>query len=376
MNEKLYWLLVFLTALAIPVALCLTVYLMSLKNIFFTQVPQGEIVTVMIGGDAEMFLANIQPHWIDKKTGLIWRAHALNDGFDDIDHNGNSGTRVKTRPGNISSGFHGIYWLGVWPFAKRYVYRFRWNKWEKKTKSSEFDIQERDELVDSVYHMSAYAFPVKGAKDIDKIPVDSKIVTTTRVVNTSQLLFGVKNGWFTDLDGKIESTVRDFIGSVTIDELTEVQHEEGQAPKPGAKAFIEKIRLLNSDSVGNKSILRTLGIEIVSSSFRSYEISDGPLKTGLQGATTKVFVAEQEALAFDKQTAANVKRITDEGVATAGAAKEYAAALATNPHAIDLALASEARKGVEAMAAAIKDNKGTLVLGNGVLPTISLGKST
>src|SRR5581483_7671897 len=235
----------------------------------------------------------------------------------------------------------------------------------------------------------AYAFQIKGAKNADNVPIDAIIVVTIRVVNADIALFGIKNGWLANFDGKVEGATRDFIGSATIPELTRLSHESGEKPfKKGvdprkepsseiSKSFIDRIMVLNNSTEGNTSILETLGVEVVSVSFVNYEISDNALKKEWQEAMTLPLIAEQRAASFKTETAAIEDRTKRLGAANAEAAEKLALAVAKNPHAAAITQAEEARRATEAIAAAIKENKTatTYVFGGGVMPTMNVGKN-
>ncbi len=370
---------------------------MSLKNISFTQVPQGEIVVVMIGKEVYRFLGNIKDHWVDQKTGEIWRTKEFNDGFDNIGPNGEKNmSRKKDVPSNQPIGFKGIYWMGLWPFTQVHVYPFKWNKWDKPEKTKEgkaieFDIQPRNEKVDSLYFMSGYAFKVHGAETKEKIPVDVILVLVVRVTNAMTALFGVKNGWYATLDGKVLGSGRDFIGITKIDELTKLQHEEGDIPSGDdtteahitRKSFLRKMMYINDDPNtpedpehprGNEGIRRTLGVEIVSASFMRYDITDPAVAQGIKDKMLLAFNAAETARAQNIETGWRVKRITDEGAARAGAIQAAAEAVRDNPLAARIAVAEKQTEGVLAVAKAIGEQTGlkTLILGKGAMPTINV----
>jgi len=367
-------------------------YRMSEHDIFFTRVPEGEIIAVMHSDKLERFIANIDGFWVHPKTGEV---------FDKKNNPIPTDGSVSLPEDLFDSG---IYWLGIWPFAERYTYDFHWNKWTKQKdektgkEKSEYSIVSRSEKVKSLYFKAQYPVLASGCETSEGVPLTMIVLVTTETVNADIALFKIKTpGWLSALNGQITAIVRDWNGKCEVSDIAKLQAE---IPTTGAEKseFQKAFLLLNETGVGNPSVKEMYGQKIVAVSFVSYSIDDptNPLqeasikkyqaerekevtiikaKAKNQAATEdakatiknanadaykKIKEGEAEAEATRKTGAAEAEIIALKGTAEAEASRKMSDAVKNNPYA-----------GTIAVARAIENQKHatTLIVGKGVLPT-------
>ncbi|MEN9622250.1 MAG: hypothetical protein RLZZ67_684 [Candidatus Parcubacteria bacterium] len=405
-----------LTGIAVLLA-----YKLSERDIFFTRVPEGEIIVVTYSERVGKYIGNISDYWIHPKSGKVSFGYP---------------------PANVSMPTDifgsGIYWLGLSPIAKRYSYMFHWDKYAKNVDSvtgnetAEYTIVPRRERVDSVYLRAQYAVQVSGAENSDGLPGTYFLNITVEMVDVGTALFKIKSpGWLSALTGQVTAVMRDFVGTQTLESINRMKAEipDGKTVStsvgPRKSAFQAEFLKLNDSTVGNPSIESNYGVKIIAVSFLGYKIdtvggnpaqtasiakwtaekageaaiatarkakiaaeseseiirikAEGSAKaTELTGnAEAEVIVskgraeaeafysmgrAKADAVVLAGKAEAEAAEITGEKVAAAAA--KLTEAVSTNPH-----------YGAIVLAAAIQNQKTatTLVIGQGAVPTVEVG---
>lgn len=373
-------LLSFVTLIMGLAALALTLYVFSAWDIFFTRVPEGEIVAVMYSGKKHHFIGNITDYWVHPITGQVFR-----EDFRDKDgKNPKSGVEMPKQ-------FWGIYWLGPWPMAERYKYEFHWNKWEKKDpvtgkEAPEHSAIPRAESVKSIYFRAQYPVQISGCETSENVPLTMTVLINTETVNADSALFKVKSpGWLSALSGQVMSVVRDFVGKHEVLYITKLQAE---IPETEKRSKFQKLFFsLNESKKGNPSIEENYGVKIIAVSFPGFAIEQPKTKVheaaiekytaerkreantiaakaravaAIQDKKVKMREAEATAYATEKTGEAEAKAIAVKGAAQAEASRQMTLAVKDNPHAGTIAVATAIEKQRTAT---------TLIIGQGILPT-------
>jgi hypothetical protein len=352
----------------------LIAYELAHVDIYFTMVPQGEIVAIMEGDQLSHFIGNIDQHWVDPKTGVVTEGIAPES--------------VK-QPWN----FKGIYWMGFWPFARRYTYMFARNKYKKtEGAGTGYEIKGAEDEANSIFWRAQFGIVMTDAETEDGIPITASFVITTETINAQMSLFGNKStGWLGRVMAATEADLRDFIAKRGLKVISEMQAETGGSGPGQARSDLQtQIELLNRSESGNPGLIETAGQEIKAINFLEYSVSDTLNET--QKAVLARYFADRNAekIQRDAEAAAEVLRIQENGrlavaeviakttvtIATAEAeaelvkltarakgAKLLSEATSSNPHAGTQAIAD---------AIAVKNNLSTLILGQGVMPTVAV----
>jgi len=347
--------------------LALLIHVLAEYNVFFTKVPEGEIITITHSGKVHRFIGNIKGFWVNPETGEVFEEKT-------------PPTTVKLPSDLFGTG---IYWLGFWPFAERYEYMFHWNKYAKRKdggkETSEYELIPREEVVSSIYFRAAYAVRISGGETKENVPVTLDLLITTETVNVNTALFKVKSpGWIAALTGAATAVGRDFIGNKTVNQLVRLKSEIPKSSVSGKNKTDLQIVFdeLNKSDLGNPGIIEQFGEKITAVNFLGITIDQAQTEThkiaiskyNAERIAEAKIVEEKGKADAAIETAkgtrvtadAEAYKIEKEGTAIADAATKLAKAVSSNPHASAIAIAEAIKNQTAAT---------TLVLGPGVVPT-------
>lgn len=348
----------------------LALFYLSKQSILWGFIPEGQIVVIMEGGKVKEYLSRINGFWTNPHTGENFEVAKMTPA--------QIREREKTEDeksliSKFLESYLGLHWIGIWPYCRRYEYRFKWSKWSRKEKSSEYELIPRDEVVNSLYFKFTYPIRMEGLETKGKVPLDVTILINTRITNAERALFKTSD-WLASVTGAVTAVVRDFIGAKELEEISGESHENN------SNGFFRDIMILNDPNIGNPSLNKMFGIVIDAVNFIGYEIS-GEDNARLQKASTEKYVAAQEAEAKAIRAKGNAEATVTEATGKATAIEKLAEAKAKATKLqgeadADAAEREKKAKGVNAdvaMADAIK-NTGvtTLILGQGIIPTLPL----
>lgn len=369
-------LLIALVGVMFSPLVALIIYRLAHVNICYTMVPQGEFIVVMHADKVHKYIGNVNDHWIDPETGKVTK--------------GVTPSSVKM-PGHL----WGIYWLGFWPYASRYTYRFPRAKYVKKAgEETEYAIIGKDDTADSVFWQASYGIEVTSAETRDGVPITLQFVITTQTVHVGIALFANKSpGWLERVTAAVKAEIRDFVGNMELAKINEIKAENGSAD--GKSDLQKEIELLNMSTQGNPGLEETAGQKIIAINFLGYSIDTTGLNPAQEASLARYYaqrkadatvVAAQGSLDASRLKAeetkvtgeADARVITVKGNAEAGVIAAKGAAEAEvqqllsdavkhNPQAVGLAIAASIGK-----LTGLKSG----VFGSNVMPTIDVDAST
>ena len=140
-----------LTLVMYLVAGGLAIYFFALIDFCWTMIEEGEIVTIMVNKKAWKFIGSIKGHLVNEETGEV----TLGD---------------EKFPWYSLKNL-GIYWMGFWPFFRRYVYRFKWVKYSKTNDPNgvTYNFEARDAMVSTLLFRFPYGFKFEAVETKGKI---------------------------------------------------------------------------------------------------------------------------------------------------------------------------------------------------------------
>lgn len=335
MNETIQCVL---AALVLIAMIPLWIYTLAKKGIGWVMLPEGQIMTIMSGKSRHKFIARIKDYSIDS-AGVITHTPGV------------------TAP----TGWYGISWIGMPPFRRVYTYLFHWNKWAKKKDAKEHTVEPKEGLATSVYFRFPYAIEITDAETADGAKINLRLLVTIEAVNVEVMLFKTSD-WLANATAKITAVATDYLRSQTsVDFRTNTPAHVNQ--------LSDKIMALNTTATNTTSLslLDMCGVKLNSADFLGYDIAGG-----LADAAEKTAKAQLEGEANIKAATLAAQVLEKNTEAAAKAMERMAAAEKVKGMVeVDVAAARyerlqkhdpQARRG---LADAIKDHKGTLVLGGG-----------
>lgn len=205
--------LAFVIVAAATILVALTAYALSFFDIFFTQVPSGEIKFVVKGETCHRAIASVVGWTIDGKTGDM----------------------RKLQPGESDPNLNwlsqlGIFWIGIWPLFKVFNYKFSWDKpvgiGEGSDKQKIF--HRENIVVDSLLFRYPYAIRVSGSETGGYISYDILLVVTTLALNPITAIFGIKpsGSWITILQTRVQDAVRSWVSKQDVKSVLEIMNDK------------------------------------------------------------------------------------------------------------------------------------------------------
>jgi len=290
------------------------------QNIFYTIVPEGQAVAVLVNDQFKRMIMSYRGH---KFRGTPRDLDKPSTAWDVVPQ-----TRAPrwwqsfTRPRLPYMG--GIHWLGLWPFTTRHTYKFKWSSLEEKAtdngKITKF-LHEKEEPISHIFvQADTYGSVVQSAECSDNVPVDVLYTITGRVVNPYKALFDVWR-WLETVHNLLGPAIRVYIGTKTYSGLrdtigqlpiafrnvedvnTNVEDLTSTTPNPppapgttSAQILEDSQRLPRELEIVLKDIEDRYGFAISALKIESVDPA-GDLAVKFVEAGAKVFVAEQTALA-------------------------------------------------------------------------------
>jgi hypothetical protein len=263
------------------------------ENIFVTTVKEGAVKAIMRGDSLDHFIISFAGYHLSDQRKMqctdcqewevLYHGKWKDEEYDD------RWWLLKK---------FGLYWVG-WPWVNSvYVYGFEWNE-THTDKNGKEQVLPRAEATDFIYVADfTYTFLTEEAETKDRLPTDERTLVTIAIRNPYRALFSGEN-WMRRVTAAINRYARNFVGSKNFQQLISPKGKEGW------KEFSSQIISLNEDlpdddrakgkpPFGTKD---RYGVEIRTADLQTIELS-GDVKTRDQEATTKVYVAAQEAKAI------------------------------------------------------------------------------
>jgi regulator of protease activity HflC (stomatin/prohibitin superfamily) len=207
----------------------------------------------------------------------------------------------------------GLHWVG-WPWAYSvYVYGFEWNETITDEGGKE-KILPRAEATDFIFVADfTYAIETDGAETEDRLPTDELTLVTIAIRNPYRALFSGED-WMRRVTAAINRLVRDFVGKKKFESLI----------SSDLTAFSNDIVHLTDELPSDKpapeprGLKERYGVVIRTADLQTIELSGGAQEQH-QKATTRKYVAEQEAVAtrLEGQAKADVIEMMGEKEASA-----------------------------------------------------------
>jgi len=232
---------------------------------FWTQIPEGYIVAIARGGDIVDVLTGNMPLVKDRELNL-WT-------YDEISRMSEDEVRelgLCTQKKTVMSETIGAYWMGLWPWVRRFSYDFGWNEYDKDKKGPGYIIKPRSEPTTRFLVKGTYAFFFKEAETVDGFKVDTEVLITFYAKNI-RVAWRLKN-WLTTAESRIGGKFTDYFRTLTIENLRELQAES-----KGSTNLFSVLKGLNgrrgeSDEFGNPGLIDLVGNEIVTASLLNFKV--------------------------------------------------------------------------------------------------------
>ena len=319
----------------------LLVYYAAQKKIFFTAPREGTAEFVMEGNQARRMI-------------LAWKGYRQL-GLDDA----KSATKVDLTLNPIIEQYRivlestrgvihylnplnwmenwGIYWVGIWPFVKNYLYDFIWTE-EKVTEDGKIvphtrratkkDGTEGGQTPFVKVNDTNYFFVANDVKTTDGVPLKFILLVTVRVENPYKALFSGAD-WLERTGGAINNMTMRCVGVRSYEEVTaskpatlEVVNRDGV--KDWLTKTLEEFLVMlgdgSPDDVQGKDVdlLTAYGVRIIAAKIHSFDFADATAAEEYRKATTQMYVAKQKGLG--EQAEATGKA---EAIKTLANAEEY-----------------------------------------------------
>ena len=280
------------------------------ENVLFTTVKEGTAKAIVRGKTFDHFIMSFAGYHLNDPTKSWYQSekgqwNVLNHregnphGFVDDE---TLDSHYDDRPWVLKH--LGLYWIG-WPWANDvYVYQFEWNETLTDKQTGEEKIFPRAEPTDFIYVTDfTYAIKTVGAETKDRLPTDELTLVTVAIRNPYRALFSGED-WMRRITSSINRHVRSFVGNQDFQELItgeKKSSEEKAAEKEDSTDFsgpiIDLNKKLPDDTDPPFGLQDRYGVVIRTADLQSIELS-GDAKKQDQEATTRAYVAEQQAKAI------------------------------------------------------------------------------
>ncbi len=284
-----------------------------------------------------------------------------------------------------------LYWKGLWPIFDLYSYSFTWTEeressnlhlsknekivWENKEKTR--FIVSRTETVQAVRFRHPYAIVTDRAQTgmegdgksgkAENISLQVISSDTFQTRNAKLMLFEAGD-WFKQATAAVISVTRDVTANNTWDSLNLLQNESGDK-----ESLVEKKYKINEKAKGfNNGIGELFGVVLADNHIIDIEPVGEAAQKAVQASLT-LFVARKEKEAASERGEGKGMEYKNEMAKRTDADKDYELEVGSAKNKI-LKENYETRKEAPsiAMADAIANHEGTLVLGSSMLPTLQL----
>ena len=232
----------------------------------------------------------------------------------------------------------GIYWIGLWPFIKIYLYDFIWTE-EKVTEDGKIvphtrraikkgGTEEGGQTPFVKINDTNYFFVVNDVKTRDGVPLKFILLVTIRVENPYKALFSGAD-WLERTGGAIRNMTIRCGGVRSYEEVTastpatlKVIGQNGveESITKTLEEFIVMLGDGTSDVVQGKDVdlLTAYGVCTIAAKIHEFDFADEDAAIEYRKATTQMYVAKQKGLG--EQAEANGKA---EAIKTLANAEEY-----------------------------------------------------
>lgn len=207
-------------AVLTPTQLLICLFLAK-NDWFFSLPPEGSIIAVVAGdsknsGGLIRLIPNIKDHVLNKDGQLI--------------------------KGQNPKMLFGIYWLGLWPFSHRLVYKFSYARIEQGQM-----VSKPDRWTDRLIHTYPYAIKITGLEVRGFIEIDFTLVVKVVIEWPYKTLFGIQplGSWLEVLTALIREHLRDWAGG----DITEIGLD-GKEVKIDAE-YLRQFRYGDDDKANN-----------------------------------------------------------------------------------------------------------------------------
>lgn len=270
----------------------LAMYGLAKHDIFFTTVAEGTYKAVTVNGQFRKMLMS-RWGWRFKVTGDQW-IPVLRGPWERFFR------RIILLP--FPSFLRGIRWIGIYPFARIYSYKFVWNSIEEVVgadgKTLTKRLVQKSEIIDYLYaRRDGYGTKLEAAECADNIPLDSILLVFGTIHDPRLALFGVEK-WLEATLNMVTSRMREFFGERTYDVLKRVSHNDKNAQESINQYFAQT----------KADIKKDFGFEVDSIEIVTIDPAT-ELAQDFIRATTQVYVAEQKAKAISSEADGETDRV-------------------------------------------------------------------
>jgi len=272
MNVWMVLFAVVVFVVVIPVVLALTVWRrLGPRNRFFTFVDTGRAKIAVRGGKVTKVLGEIGTKTFDTQGNLIPQSSIF---------------RLARRI------FGGLYWVGFWPLDEVYIYRFQWTNLSVDGSLNPHPGPDgKGEWLDFVLiNQDVYHFEVKGAEDVDLLPLHLELLLTLKVVNPQKALFMVQN-WLETVINRFKPMVVDHVVQSKYENLVQQKGSMGGA-------------LFSSSALLQAEFLDQYGVEVIAVEVKEIDPPDE-----YREATLSQWQAEQDEKRINVEARAEAARI-------------------------------------------------------------------
>lgn len=303
------------------------VYLAAQDKKFFTAPREGTAEFVMEGNRVRRMIAVWKGHHqlgLDEATTRsrnvvdpALRPNPIIEQYQIVPGEPTHGLLYYLNPLNWMESSLGIYWVGLWPFIKTYLYDFIWTE-EKVTDDGKIVPHTRRAIKKGgtedggqtpfvKINDTNYFFIANDVKTIDGVPLKFVLLVTVRVENPYKALFSGAD-WLERTGGAINNMTMRCVGVRTYKEVTEnkpakleIFDENGIKTGLLTKTLEEFLVILGDgspDDVQGKDVdlLIAYGVRIMAAKIHSFDFADDDAAKQYRTATTQKYVAEQEGL--------------------------------------------------------------------------------
>ncbi len=272
----------------------------------------------------------------------------------------------------------GLYWVG-WPWSSSvYIYDFEWNETHTGPDGKD-KVFPRSEATDFIFIADfTYAVITSGAETKEKLPVDMLTLATVAIRNPYRALFSGED-WMRRITASINRLSKDFVGTNTYDELISPETPSAESTIP-AKEGRDKVRNKYSDPIIKLNeelpddvpaepphgLKGRYGVVIRTADLQTIDLA-GKGKESLDDATTKAYVAQQEAAAIRTKGQAEADVVVMNGDAQAKALEVRMKQIATDKETGALLVQ------MDAMQASAAGNGNTVIWANNPLIPLAAG---
>jgi len=250
------------------------------RNLFFTIADEGTAKAVIVNGKFDRFIMSFMGR---EFTDVVVE--------NDIATRWDIGEADDVEEHRAALPFmRGIQWIGFPPFNDIHQYKFTWSSLEEvpneKGELVKRPVQNSKRIDYVLVQSDIYVTRLEEAECKDKIPLNGNIIFAAKVVNPYKALYRIER-WLESVENLLTARMREYFGAHHYEELIELA---SNIAGDDSSELMEQFQSL-IDFIKDK-----YGVLI--SSIRISTIDPGSaLAEEFIRATTKVYVAEQQAAA-------------------------------------------------------------------------------